>query len=244
MFRKSTTKNKSFNVIAKIKDILVKYLHLMMLKIIPQFINLYVKFIFIFANVEFRISKEIYNLLRIKTPIILLFWHGRLLLMPHFVKECFKINGIAIVSSHRDGEYIARFLGTYGHSSIRGSSNNRGFTALKDAIYALKNNNLLAITPDGPTGPRYKINSNITNIAKTYNIPILCACYSAKYVKIFNTWDRFMLPYIWNQRIIIEVSSPIYISRLIEQQYYNINEVLSNILNDQMHQLDKEINEI
>jgi len=51
------------------------------------------------------------------------------------------------------------------------------------------------IIPDGPQGPRFKVKLGIIILARETGYPILPFSYSAKKIKVFASWDRFILPY-------------------------------------------------
>src|SRR5579859_7408827 len=58
-----------------------------------------------------------------------------------------------LVSQHADGELIARVAQHMGFGIVRGSSTRGGATALRELV-DLGSRALLAVTPDGPRGPR------------------------------------------------------------------------------------------
>ena len=66
---------------------------------------------------------------------ILAFWHGRLLMMPKICKE---YDMTVLVSKHRDGEFIARTVGSFGIKSVRGSSTRGWFGGVKGLLKAVK----------------------------------------------------------------------------------------------------------
>ena len=59
-----------------------------------------------------------------------------------------------LVSEHRDGEIIARVAQSIGYRLIRGSSTRGGERALLALARELKAGAEVAVTPDGPRGPR------------------------------------------------------------------------------------------
>lgn len=69
-----------------------------------------------------------------------------------------------IVSPHRDGDYVADVMKLFGLFPIRGSSNRRGAIALIKAIREAAGWHI-AITPDGPRGPRRTIAPGIAFLA-------------------------------------------------------------------------------
>jgi hypothetical protein len=52
----------------------------------------------------------------------------------------------------------------------------------------------VAITPDGPVGPRYEIKDGVVSLAALSALPVLWVSWSSDRVWIFKSWDRFMLP--------------------------------------------------
>lgn len=124
---------------------------------------------------------------------ILAFWHSRILLVSYLYKN---LNGVVLASSSKDGEFIARILQKQGHETIRGSSSRGGLRAIAKMINLLRGKNRPGvITPDGPRGPRFKVQPGIIALAKKTGYPIIPVSYSAKKIKIFRSWDRFILPY-------------------------------------------------
>jgi lysophospholipid acyltransferase (LPLAT)-like uncharacterized protein len=124
-------------------------------------------------------------------PYILAFWHGRLLLMPY----AYRRGRIAIlISRHRDGELIARTMGWFGHESIRDSTTRGGTAALRAAVRRLERGADVGWTPDGPRGPRFRVQGGIIQAARLSGAPIVPVVFSAAPAKRFASWDRFLLP--------------------------------------------------
>ena len=123
---------------------------------------------------------------------IFVFWHSRMLFFNYMYK---RLNAAILVSQSEDGEIIARVLQRQGHEAIRGSTTRGGFRALAILIKKLKERKRPAlIIPDGPQGPRFKVQPGVIILAKKTGYPILPVSYSAKKIKIFASWDRFILP--------------------------------------------------
>jgi hypothetical protein len=139
--------------------------------------------------------------------IIAAFWHQRLLMMP-FLPHQGKVG--MMISQHRDGEFIARAVKYFGIDSLRGSTTRGGAGALRGMVRFFKSGGNLAITPDGPQGPRHRVQSGVVELARLTSAPIVPVAYAASRKKVFNTWDRFILPlpfsrivYIWGEPIFI-----------------------------------------
>jgi lysophospholipid acyltransferase (LPLAT)-like uncharacterized protein len=123
--------------------------------------------------------------------VILAFWHGRLLMMPY----CYRGDRMAIlISRHRDGEMIARTMSWFGHEAIRGSSTRGGASALRAVVRVLRRGGDVAFTPDGPRGPRHRVQGGVIQAARLSGVPIVPVTFSAYPAKIFASWDGFLLP--------------------------------------------------
>jgi len=120
-------------------------------------------------------------------------WHSRLLL-PNYLSR--GLEGTAMVSASEDGEFVARILKRQGHEAFRGSTTRGGIKALSALIKKLKEKQRpCIIIPDGPQGPKFKVKSGIIILARETGYPILPFSCSAKRMKVFASWDRFILPY-------------------------------------------------
>ena len=159
-------------------------------RIVPFFLQLFVRFIYLTNKKNFHHPK------RLKDDVyIVSFWHGELLMQP-FNYQKLKPNGkvSAMISEHKDGEAITKTVEYLGIYSIRGSSTRGGAKALISAIKELKGGDDIAITPDGPKGPRFSVADGIVAIHKKTDAKILAFnCKPSKYWQ-FNSWDKFIIP--------------------------------------------------
>jgi lysophospholipid acyltransferase (LPLAT)-like uncharacterized protein len=130
--------------------------------------------------------------LRKGRPLIFAFWHGRLLMMP----TGYRGKRVAIpISLHQDGEFISRTVKHFGFRSVRGSTTRGGFSAMREMLKASEQGYDIAITPDGPRGPRYRVQNGIIELARLTGMTIIPVSFNASRRKVFRSWDRFMLPY-------------------------------------------------
>jgi lysophospholipid acyltransferase (LPLAT)-like uncharacterized protein len=150
-------------------------------------------------------------------PFIIGFWHGRLLILPAMWPTSAKIS--MLISMHRDGELIARAIGYFGHGTVRGSAakpgsakDRGGVGALRGMLKALKANEYVGITPDGPRGPRMRATEGIVTVARMAGVPILPCSFSARSRVVLSTWDRFVLPLPFSRGVIVW-GEPIFIAR-------------------------------
>ncbi|MHB8111280.1 MAG: lysophospholipid acyltransferase family protein [Syntrophorhabdaceae bacterium] len=111
------------------------------------------------------------------------FWHSRLLMMPFAKKGG---GGKVLISRHRDGEFIARIVSYFGIGTVRGSYRKEGsVSSLREILHDLKENIDIAITPDGPKGPRFEVKKGIVELARLSHKPLLPVSYGASKKKLF-----------------------------------------------------------
>ena len=77
---------------------------------------------------------------------------------------------------------------------MRGSSSRRGAQALIELVSVLREGKHVAITPDGPRGPRYTIQPGIISLAQLSGAPIVPAGAKISAMKELRSWDRFQVP--------------------------------------------------
>ncbi len=160
-------------------------------------------------------------------PVIVVVWHGRILLSPKFPLKPKK--HYAIISTHGDGEYIARYMKYHGVKSVRGSSNKGAISAFKNALKVLKDGNLLVITPDGPRGPLMKINGNVLELARMSGAAIIPYAQSTSFGTFLKSWDRFFIPFPFGRGVCI-YGDPIYIDYNNKVAIHEANADLENKL--------------
>jgi lysophospholipid acyltransferase (LPLAT)-like uncharacterized protein len=100
----------------------------------------------------------------------------------------------AIISRHRDGTRIAQVAAQFGVEQIAGSARRGAMAAAREATKALAQGTHLAITPDGPRGPRRVMKPGLARMAARSGSPVLPAAVAARPRLILNSWDRFHLP--------------------------------------------------
>ncbi|NWG27538.1 MAG: lysophospholipid acyltransferase family protein [Ignavibacteriaceae bacterium] len=142
-----------------------------------------------------------------KQNYVLAFWHGTMIL-PWYLHG--SPGFAALTSKSKDGDLLAKILKKWNYRVVRGSSSTGGDVALGIMVDYAKNKYSIAITPDGPRGPKQKFKAGAVITAKKSNIPIILAGVGFKRKKILDNWDRFEIPYFFTTAKII-YSEPIYI---------------------------------
>lgn len=140
--------------------------------------------------------------------VLYAFWHGRQFFFPYAYRKQY---AATLVSQSKDGEYIARVLHLFGMGTVRGSSSRGGMRALVELKKALESGRDVAVTPDGPKGPKRSVAPGILYLSQKSAKPILPITYSAKRKIVFHGWDDYWVPLPFNT-IIINYGNPISIS--------------------------------
>jgi lysophospholipid acyltransferase (LPLAT)-like uncharacterized protein len=124
--------------------------------------------------------------------VILAFWHDQLLLMVHAYK------GPAarlLISSSKDGELLARTMASFGLGAVRGSSTRGGRAAFRALVDLAREPVDLALTPDGPKGPRHLLKEGVVQLARLSGRPVIPMAFACSRGHRFASWDHFLLPY-------------------------------------------------
>jgi len=151
---------------------------------------------------------------------VLAFWHGTMLL-PWYLHG--SPSFAALTSKSKDGDLLAKILRKWNYEVVRGSSSVGGDVALGIMIDYTKNNYSIAITPDGPRGPRHKFKAGAVITAKKANVPIVLSGIGYKKRKVLKNWDKFEVPFFFSSAKII-YSDPIYVSK--ELDYAETSDVI------------------
>ncbi len=126
---------------------------------------------------------------RMKQRGIYVFWHEMLLFGAYA-----NARGFTILSSrHRDGELIAQTIRRLGGRVVRGSTNKQGAQALRQLMRQGKISHL-ALTPDGPRGPRRVVKPGAIYIASRVGMPIIPVGFAFQKCWRAGSWDRMALP--------------------------------------------------
>lgn len=179
-----------------------------------------VRLVFILQWIIFLTCKKTYKGEKSdRNSCVILFWHGRLALMP-FAFRKFGLKGkkaYVMISHHKDGELIAKNIKLYGLDTIRGSSSKGKVNVLKKAFKVLDEKDDVVITPDGPRGPYHSIADGAILLAQKKNVKIRILNYEASSFWKFSSWDQMILPKPFS-KITYSFSEPFDIANLTKEQ--------------------------
>ncbi len=142
--------------------------------------------------------------------LILAFWHERLPMAPVLMRLAqgrlppgTLREPRVLVSRHRDGRFIGEIVRRFGLGMVYGSSSRGGGSALLELLRALRRGHPVAVTPDGPRGPRRVAAPGVAQLAALSGavvVPIGAACRPRQ---ILPSWDQMMLPLPFGRGVVV-----------------------------------------
>jgi lysophospholipid acyltransferase (LPLAT)-like uncharacterized protein len=173
---------------------------------------------FIGATLRWRIEDPSGLLTRTpQEPVIIAFWHNRILLLPFLFKKHWskrKRDKVAVlVSASKDGEKLAKVLERFDMICVRGSSSRRGRQALVELTKLVKDGYDIGITPDGPRGPKYVVQDGVIALSQVTQSAIMPVSWSVDRKFVFRkAWDNFQVPAPFS-RATLRIGEPIVVTR-------------------------------
>jgi lysophospholipid acyltransferase (LPLAT)-like uncharacterized protein len=171
-------------------------------------------------------------------PMLFALWHGRLLPLTYFHRD---LGVAAMISQSKDGEHIARIVGKWGIEAVRGSTSRGGAAALREVARRIRAGQSVAITPDGPKGPRQRVQPGIIAAAQLTGAPILPVVAGCTRAWWPGKWDRFCIPKPFS-RVLVLYGEPRHVPRDASQSdlaRYALE--LENELNAMLEQVDRAV---
>jgi len=121
-------------------------------------------------------------------------WHENLLLP---VYQYSRTNTWVIISQHADGTLLTEMGRHLRLKLVRGSSTRGGVEAVRKLLRIARNASL-AITPDGPRGPRRRIQPGLVYLAARTGLPVVPTGFGYHRPWRLRSWDRFAVPRPWS----------------------------------------------
>ncbi|MDE7546891.1 glycosyltransferase N-terminal domain-containing protein [Acetobacter fabarum] len=152
----------------------------------------------------FRIDPQSYLYLTSQEgrTAVVAFWHEALPLTPALwwwaERQNPAVNLRVLVSRNSDGRVIADVVAPWRICSIAGSSNTRGKSkggaaAMLRMRASLRHGCLVAITPDGPCGPRRQTRPGAEALARLVGRPVIPIGASCRAIRL-KSWDKMFFP--------------------------------------------------
>lgn len=107
---------------------------------------------------------------------------------------------------------MARVIGLFGVQPVRGSSSKRGAQAMLELSQFAEQGYDVALTPDGPRGPRYVCKEGAIYLAQMTGLGIVPASYHLGWKICLKSWDRFQVPLPFS-RVTVTLGEPLAVPR-------------------------------
>ncbi|RVT89556.1 DUF374 domain-containing protein [Rhodovarius crocodyli] len=151
--------------------------------------------------------------------LITCFWHERLPMMPMLWRLARKEvpsmrdrKAHVLVSRHRDGRFIGDIVTRFQLSMVHASTSKGGASGLRTLLRLLRAGEVIAITPDGPRGPRRSPAPGVAQLAMASGMSVVpSAAATTRHVRL-GSWDRMMLPLPFGRGVLM-VGAPITLGR-------------------------------
>jgi len=162
-----------------------------LLKIFPPIGYFFIKLLYLSCKKVYHTPESLPS-----SPFIVGLWHEYILFGPlMFTNTMPKEDRCSvIISEHFDGNMIAKVVNLFGLGDVRGSSTRGGIKAIKESFKLLNKNECIAITPDGPKGPRHSVAEGIISISQKKDVNIVAYSYKASSFWRLKSWDKFLIP--------------------------------------------------
>lgn len=167
------------------------------------------------VTVIFKIKRHFYDCRVINYPkntnCLFALWHSRQCGV-YGIPEREKLH--CLISKSKDGEIIATAAQAIGIKTVRGSQRKGGAQASLEILDILKAGNNVAITIDGPSGPKEIVKKGIVEIAKLSGVPIVPFAWhnpGKGFIKL-KTWDEFCFP-LFCKKLCLLCGNPIYVNK-------------------------------
>jgi lysophospholipid acyltransferase (LPLAT)-like uncharacterized protein len=136
---------------------------------------------------------------------IYVFWHEHILYASQFGAHVVDV----LISQHADGELITQVCRHLGLGVVRGSSKRGGSSAMLEMLRVSRRKHI-AITPDGPRGPRRQVQPGVIFLAAKTGLPVVA--FGMGYEKAWRarSWDRFAVPHPFSLGTCV-VATPIHV---------------------------------
>jgi len=162
------------------------------------------------------------------SPFFYIFWHSKFFPLIYTHRK----EGIGIlVSQHEDAGLLVKTLKKFGFYVVRGSSTRGGIKGAIGLKEVVERGCSVALTPDGPKGPRNMFKKTSFKLLNLLNIQPVFIGIACKRVIRVSSWDRFEIPIPFTGCVVyMEEAMPTSVEeaqRILE----NVNNIAERILN-------------
>ena len=149
----------------------------------------------LYASLRISVTPRSWNSHVADKGAIFTFWHGKMVAGWLLARTLFPEKKlVGVVSLSEDGRTLSDTLEKLDFTLIRGSSS-KGGDKVKNAMHeAIKRDDIIIVTPDGPRGPACQFKYGTLRIASSKRCPLIFA--EIRYEKAWRlkSWDTFDIP--------------------------------------------------
>jgi hypothetical protein len=176
------------------------------LAIVAPLFALAIRVLFGTCRIEVRNAHHHYDAEKKYGCVLLVFWHETL----PIAAWRFRNTGYHTLASYSyDGEIVARVITRLGLAALRGSSSRGGADAVKRMEAALERRVTLALTPDGPRGPRRELKAGTAVLCVRTGVPVVPTALAVTRCWRTKSWDKMVVPKPFST-IVCEYGEPIW----------------------------------
>ncbi|MFA4945326.1 MAG: lysophospholipid acyltransferase family protein [Lentisphaeria bacterium] len=143
-------------------------------------------------------------------PAVTILWHNRIPILADLFPRRLRQGTAALASASRDGEAAAHLLRAFDYQVVRGSSSRGGHAALNALHAKLDAGTGVAITVDGPRGPRYTLHAGAVHLAVQTGRPLIPLALNAPHRWELKGWDRTQIPKPFS-RVTLVIGEPLHL---------------------------------
>lgn len=163
-------------------------------------------------------------------PVIFALWHNRIFAMPYTKPKLSKDREVCVLTSaSKDGAILEAAIRSFGLTAVRGSSSRRGAAALVALRRKLASGATVTITPDGPRGPRYKVQPGVVKLAQMSGVPIVVVSVNFARCWRLKSWDRFCIPKPFS-KVMVKLEEGVEISKELSDDAFENERVKLELL--------------
>lgn len=155
-------------------------------------------------------------------PVIYAFWHNRILAITAAFLRVYppgRRGVLVLTSASKDGMWLGEVAGRLGMGSVRGSSSRRGAGAMRELMDKVAQGFDIAITPDGPRGPKYELGPGPIYLAQRTGIPIIPIHAAFNRCWTLRTWDGFRIPRPFSP-LDVTLAQPVRIAEALDESAF------------------------
>ncbi len=130
----------------------------------------------------------------VQRPCIFALWHNRVMMAPQIHEYLGERQVTVLTSASKDGLILEKAVAQFGLKSVRGSSSRRAVAALIALKKIISQGDDICITPDGPRGPMYHLQSGVSKLAQITGALVLPVSVQYEHYWELRTWDHFRIP--------------------------------------------------